>query len=411
LRTNGRTVRTVELDRASVLGRPDPKLMYDVIVVGLGGMGSATAYQLAGRGKKVLGLELHTPAHDRGSSHGGSRLIRQAYFEAPAYVPLVLRAYELWERLEAETGRDLMTLCGGLMLGLRGSEVLEGSLRSAREHGLPCELLEAEEVKRRFPALVPDRETVALYEGRAGFLRPEATINAHLERALTLGAELHFEEPVLSWETSASEDRVRVETSVATYEAERLVITAGAWAPALLADLSLPLQPERRVIYWFEPEGSTEPFLPGSFPVFIWEPEDGNTFSCFPLLTGECGVKTVFFRAGGVPCTPETLDRQVRDEEIEFIREYLDEYVPSLAGRCLEAAFCMYTNTPDEHFVIDLYPGHRQVSFASPCSGHGYKFASVVAEILADLADDGDTRHPIEMFSSRRFLSIKEQSP
>jgi len=384
--------------------------MYDVIVVGLGGMGSATAYQLVGRGKKVLGLERHTPAHDRGSSHGGSRLIRQAYFEDPAYVPLVLRAYELWERLEAETGQDLMTLCGGLMLGPRGSVVLEGSLRSAREHNLPCELLDAEEVKRRFPALAPDRETVALYEGCAGFVRPEATINAHLRRAAALGAELHFEEPVLSWGVSPSEDRVRVETLVATYEAERLVITAGAWAPALIADLSLPLQPERRVIFWFEPEGGTEPFLPGNFPVFIWEPNDGNTFSCFPLLAGERGVKTVFFRAGGVPCTPETLDRQVRDEEIGFMREYLDEYVPSLAGRCLETVVCMYTNTPDEHFVIDLYPGHPQVSFASPCSGHGYKFASVVGEILADLAADGATRHPIEMFSSSRFLSVEEES-
>src|SRR5215212_5427520 len=363
--------------------------MYDVIVVGLGGMGSATAYQLVGRGKKVLGLERHTPAHDRGSSHGGSRLIRQAYFEDPAYVPLVLRAYELWERLEAETGQDLMTLCGGLMLGRRGSKVLEGSLRSALEH---------------------DPETVALYEGRAGFVGPEATITAHLGRAATLGAELHFEEPVLSWGVSPSEDRVRVKTPVATYEAERLVITAGAWAPALLADLSLPLQPERRVIYWFEPEGGTEPFLPGSFPVFIWEPDDGNTFSCFPLLAGERGVKTVFFRAGGVPCTPETLDRQVRDEEIEFMREYLDEYVPSLAGRCLETVVCMYTNTPDEHFIIDQYPGHPQVSFASPCSGHGYKFASVVGEILADLAADGATRHPIEMFSSSRFLSVEEES-
>ena len=384
--------------------------MYDVIVVGLGGMGSAAAYQLAGHGKKVLGLERHTPAHDRGSSHGGSRLIRQAYFEDPAYVPLMLRAYELWERLERETGQDLMTLCGGLMLGRRGSEVLEGSLRSAREHDLPCELLEAEEVKRRFPALAPDPETVALYEGRAGFVGPEATINAHLARATTLGAELQFEEPVLSWGVSPSEDRVRVETPVATYEAERLVITAGAWAPELLADLSLPLQPERRVIYWFEPEDGTEPFLPDNFPVFIWEPDDGNTFSCFPLLAGERGVKTVFFRAGGVPCTPETLDRQVRDEEIGFMREYLAEYVPSLAGRCLEAVVCMYTNTPDEHFVIDLYPGHPQVSFASPCSGHGYKFASVVGEILADLAVDGATRHPIEMFSSRRFLSVKEES-
>jgi sarcosine oxidase len=383
--------------------------VYDVIVVGLGGMGSATAYQLAGRGKKVLGLERHTPAHDRGSSHGGSRLIRQAYFEDPAYVPLVLRAYELWERLEAETGRDLMTLCGGLMLGPRGSRVLEGSLRSAREHDLPCEVLEAEEVRQRFPTLVPDRETVALYERRAGFVRPKATINAHLGHAATLGAELRFEEPVVSWEAADSGDGVRVETSVAEYEAERMVLAPGAWAPALLADLDLPLEPERRVIYWFEPAGGAEPFLPGNFPVFIWEPEDGNTFSCFPLLEGERGVKTVFFRAGGAPCDPDTLDRRVREEEIEFMRGYLEEYVPALAGRCLATDVCMYTNTPDEHFVVDLHPDYPQVSFASPCSGHGYKFASVVAEILADLVIDGATRHPIEMFSSRRFLSVEER--
>src|ERR671912_623516 len=247
--------------------------MYDVIVVGLGGVGSATAHPLAGRAQKGLGLERHPPAHDRGPTHGAPRLIRQAYFEDPSYVPLVLRAYELWERLEAETGQDLMTLCGGLMLGRRGSEVLEGSLRSAREHDLPCELLEAEEVKWRFPALVPDPETVALYEGRAGLVGPEATINAHLARATTLGAELHFEEPVLSWGVSPSEDRVRVETPVATYEAERLVITAGAWASALLADLSLPLQPERRGNLLFWPQGGTETFLPDKFSLFILGPQ------------------------------------------------------------------------------------------------------------------------------------------
>ena len=382
--------------------------MYDVIVAGLGGMGSATAYEVAGRGKKVLGLERYTPLHDRGSSHGGSRLIRQAYFEDPAYVPLMLRAYELWERLEAETGRDLMTLCGGLMLGHRGSKVLEGSLRSAREHDLPCELIDAEEVRRRFPALAPGRETVALYEARSGIVDPAAAMNAQREGAANLGAELRFEEPVVSWEAATSGDRVRVETPVGVYEAERLVLAPGAWAPALLEDLALPVQPDRRVIYWFEPEGSPEPFLPGNFPVFIWEPADGNTFTCFPLVAGERGVKTVFFRAGGAPCDPETLDRRVSDGEIEFMRGYLEEHVPALAGRCLAADVCMYTNTPDEHFVIDLHPDHPQVSFASPCSGHGYKFATVVAEILADLATDGSTRHPIEMFSSRRFRSARE---
>ncbi len=377
--------------------------MYDVIVVGLGGMGSATACELAARGKRVLGLERHTPGHDRGSSHGGSRLIRQAYFEDPAYVPLMLRAYELWERLEAESGQSLMTLCGGLMLGQRGSKVLEGSLQSAREHDLPCEVIDAQEVRRRFPVLAPTCETVALYEARSGFIDPGAAMNAQLQRAAALGAELRFQEPLVSWEATASGDGVRVETPVAVYEAGRLVFAPGAWAPELLADMDLPLRPDRRVIYWFEPEGDPEPFLPGNFPVFIWEPEDGNTFTCFPLLAGERGVKSVFFRAGGGPCTPETLDRRVRDAEVELMRESLAEHVPALAGRCVTADVCMYTNTPDEHFVIELHPDHPQVSIASPCSGHGYKFAPVIAEILADLAIDGATRHPIGMFASRRF--------
>ena len=377
--------------------------MYDVIVAGLGGMGGATAHELSRRGKRVLGLEKHAHGHDRGSSHGGSRLIRQAYFEDPAYVPLVLRAYELWRRLERETNRDLMTLCGGLMLGQRGSKVLEGSLRSAREYDLPCEELEADEVRRRFPALAPSGGTIALYEASAGFIDPGAAIDAQLERAAGLGADLRFEEPVLSWEAADSGDGVRVQTPEGVYEAERLVLAPGAWAPALLADLGLPLEPERRVICWFEPEDDAEQFAPGNFPVFIWEPEDGNTFTCFPLVAGERGVKTVFFRAGGSLCDPDALDRHVREDEIEFLRRYTSEYVPALSDRCIKTDVCMYTNTPDHHFVVGPHPNHPQVSFASPCSGHGYKFATVIAEILADLATEGETRHPIEMFSPNRF--------
>src|SRR3712207_1531217 len=224
---------------------------YDVIVAGLGGMGSAAAYQLAARGKRVLGLEQFSPAHDRGSSHGRSRIIRQAYFEDPSYVPLLLRAYELWERLERETGQELMTLTGGLMIGRRESELVSGSVRSAEEHGLSYELLDAEGIRERFPPFSPDPGTVALYEEKAGFVRPEETVRAHLDRAGSLGADLRFEEPILSWE--ALGDGVRVETQRGSYEAERLVITPGAWAPQLLADLGLPLEVTRQVMYWFEP--------------------------------------------------------------------------------------------------------------------------------------------------------------
>jgi sarcosine oxidase len=375
-------------------------LTYDAIVVGLGGMGSAAAYQLAGRGKRVLGLEKFFPAHDRGSSHGRSRIIRQAYFEDPAYVPLLLRSYELWEQLERETNRELLALTGGLMIGRRESELVSGSVRSAEEHGLPYELLDAREIRERFPALSPDTETVALYEEKAGFLRPEETVRAHLDRADSLGAELRFEEPVLSWEASPS--GVRVQTAEGSYGAERLVITPGAWAPQLLLGLGLPLEVERQVMYWFEPKGGLEPFLPDRFPIFIWEPDDGNWFYGFP--EDDRGVKAAFYRAGGVPTTPETIDREVHDEEIDSIRAYLTRYVPELAGRCLDARVCMYTNTPDLHFVISLHPEHPEVAIACGFSGHGYKFCSVVGEILADLTTGGTTSHPIDLFSPARLV-------
>ena len=375
--------------------------MYDAIVAGLGGMGSATAYQLAGRGKRVLGLEKFHPAHDRGSSHGRSRIIRQAYFEDPAYVPLLLRAYELWERLERDTDQELMTLTGGLMIGRRESELVSGSVRSAEEHGLPYELLDADEIRERFPPFSPDPGTVALYEKKAGFVRPEETVRAHLDRADALGADLRFEEPILSWE--ALGNGVRVETPEGSYEAERLVITPGAWAPQVLGDLGLPLEVERQVMYWFEPKNGREPFLPDRFPIYIWEPDDGNWFYGFPVQDDERGVKAAFYRAGGVLTTPETVDREVHDEEIDFLRAYLAEYLPDLASRCLDARVCMYTNTPDLHFVISLHPELEQVAIACGFSGHGYKFCSVVGEILADLATEGSTRHPIDLFSPARL--------
>jgi sarcosine oxidase len=376
-------------------------LIYDAIVVGLGGMGSATSYHLAGRGKRVLGLEKFFPAHDRGSSHGRSRIIRQAYFEDPAYVPLLLRAYELWEQLERETDQELMTLTGGLMIGRREGELVAGSVETAEEHDLPYELLDAGEIQRRFPPFSPDPETVALYEEKAGFVRPEETVRAHLDLAASLGAELRFEEPILSWE--ASGEGVLVETRAGSYEAERLVISPGAWAPQLLADLGIPLEVERQVMYWFEPTSGREPFLPDRFPIFIWEPDDGNMFYGYPAQDDDRGIKAAFFRAGGVPTSPETIDREVHQEEIDFIRGYLAEHVPDLAGRCLDARACMYTNTPDLHFVISAHPEHPQVAIACGFSGHGYKFCSVVGEILADLATEGTTRHPIDLFSPARL--------
>jgi len=376
---------------------------YDVIVAGLGGMGSAAAYHLAARGQRVLGLERFGPAHDKGSSHGGSRIIRQAYFEDPSYVPLVMRAYELWEELERETGRDLMTITGGLMMGPEDSRTVSGSIESARAWDLDYQVLDAKEIKTRFPVFEPGEDTVALYEGKTGFVRPEMSVAAHLDAAKAKGAELHFEEPVVSWEANASGEGVRVTTERGVYEAGRLVVSPGAWAPELLSTLGLPLEVQRLVQFWFMPEGGVAPFEARRTPVWILESEDGVQFYGLPAHDDpQDGVKVAFFRVGPV-CNPETIDRTVREEEVEHIRSYLRDHVPALDGEFLRAKTCMYTNTPDENFVISAHPEHPQVAIACGFSGHGYKFCGVVGEILADLMTKGETRHPIGLFSPERL--------
>jgi len=376
--------------------------VYDAIVVGLGGMGSAAACHLAARGRKVLGLERHAPAHDRGSSHGESRIIRQAYFEGAEYVPLLFRAYELWENLEKETGEDLMTLCGGLFLGPEDGELVSGSVASADEHGLPYEILDSPELKRRFPVFEPGPETVAIFEKRAGFVRPERTVRAHLDRASSLGAELRFGERVLSWE--ATDAGVRVRTEGGVYEAGRLVVAAGAWAGELLSDLGLPLEVTRQILFWFRPRGGVEAFAPERLPIWIYEPDDGNMFYGSPAVDGADTVKAAFFRADGTPADPNTIDREVHDDEVDFIRGYLGRHVPAMDGELVAARTCMYTNTPDQHFVVSTHPDHPQVAVAAGFSGHGYKFCSVIGEILADLAIDGGTGHPVDLFAPSRLI-------
>lgn len=379
---------------------------YHTIVLGLGAMGSATAYHLARRGKRVLGLERFTPAHDQGSSHGESRIIRLAYYEDPAYVPLLRRAYELWQELGRESPRPILTLTGGLMVGEGASTaVVDGATRSAREHGLPHEILGPADLRRRFPQFdVPD-DAVALYETIGGVVYPEAAIRAHLRSAEAAGAALRFEEPVLGWEAAPSGDRVRVTTGRGSYEAERLVIAAGAYAPSLLADAGLPLTVQRNVLYWFEPTRDHALFSPERCPIYIWDRDGYSAFYGFPALPGGHGGVKVAFHHHGPLVTPETIDRTVRPEEVAEVRGWLEGRMPALAGgRLLATATCMYTLTPDQHFLLDAHPRHPQVLICSPCSGHGYKLASAVGEVMADLAEGGDTRHPIAPFRAGRLL-------
>jgi sarcosine oxidase len=378
----------------------------DVIVLGLGGMGSAAACHLAARGHRVLGLEQFTSPHDRGSSHGQTRVIRQAYFESPAYVPLLLRAYELWRELERTSNRSLLNLCGGLMLGPPGSQVVEGSSRSAVEHSLPHELLDAQEIRRRFPPIHAPPGTIALFEQNAGYVFPEASVKAHLDRAREFGAKLQFEEAVLGWDAEAGGAPVRVRTPLGQYEAERLVITAGPWAGQIMSELRLPLEIERAVLYWFDPQGGIGPFLRDRFPIFISESEDGLLPYGIPAVDGPGGgVKVSFYHAPNpaVIDSPASIQRVVTDEEAGVMREHIARLIPSLHGPLVRSTTCMYTNTPDKIFLIDLHPIYPQVSIAAGFSGHGFKFCSVVGEILADLAEAGQTRHDLHPFRIARF--------
>ena len=378
--------------------------VYDVIVLGLGGMGSAAAYQLAARGLRVLGLEQFTPAHDKGSSHGQSRVIRQAYYEDPAYVPLLLRTYELWRQLERDSGKELLTITGALMLGTEDSGVVKGSVRSAREHNLPHELLDASQIRKRFPQFAPESDTVALFEKQGGLVRPEEAVQTHLKLAAQHGVTLHFDEKVTDWKTSGS--GVRATTSRSVYEAGQLVIAAGPWLGRVLSELKLPLSVERQAQFWFEPAHGIELFRPGAFPVWLWETKDGTHPYGLPAIDVSGGGVKVSLHHGGknTVCTPDTIDRTVSDQEIVLARSRISARVPALNGRCVRAVTCMYTNTPDEHFLIDRHPSQPQVLIVSPCSGHGFKFCPVVGEIVADLVERNETRHNIQPFRLNRLL-------
>lgn len=356
-------------------------------------MGSAALDQLAGRGVRVLGVDRFQPPHDLGSTHGETRMTRQAYFEHPAYVPLLLRAYELWSGLEKDSGEHLLRLTGGLMIGRPEAETVAGSLRSAREHGLAHEVLDAAELRRRFPALRPADGEVALYERMAGVLFPERCVAALLARAQRRGAEVRCGQRAVGWRTVGG--GVELETESGRYAAGRLIVAAGPWAPGLVG-LHLPLEVERQVMWWFTPAPGAE-----DLPVFFWEREADRPLCYFPSV-GPLGCK-VMFHHGGEACAPDSVRRTVGADEEAEIRVALADCVPGLDGPRCDVRTCMYTNTPDRHFVLGLHPEHPEVAIAAGFSGHGFKFAPAIGEVLADLVLAGRTELPIELFDPRRF--------
>jgi sarcosine oxidase len=383
------------------VGAPPPygvPMDYEVIIAGLGAMGSAAAYQVSRRGRRVLGLDAFAPGHTRGSSHGESRIIRLAYFEHPDYVPLLRRAYDLWGTLEQESETELLRLTGGLYVGAANSPLVAGSLRSARDHGLGHEVLDSGAIRRRFPGLRPNDDQVGVYEAQAGVLFPERCIAAYLRLAAAAGADLRHEQPLRRW--AVSRDGVEVETDSGRFRAERLVLTAGAWLGSL-SNVPLPLAAERNAVFWFQPVQTPDLFDSRRFPIFIWDTGDAGHYYGVPHLDWP-GVKVGLHHSGHF-CDPETVDRQVSADDEAPVRRFVARAIPALNGPVTSSVVCLYTNTPDEHFVVDRHPEFPQVVLAGGFSGHGFKFASVVGEIVADLAVHGQATPAAGFLSAARF--------
>ncbi|MEZ6069321.1 MAG: N-methyl-L-tryptophan oxidase [Pirellulales bacterium] len=372
---------------------------YDAIVIGTGGVGSAAVMQLAVRGARVLGLDRFAGGHDRGSSHGQTRVIRRAYFEHSDYVPLVQRAFELWDELERASEQRLFQQTGLLQVGPADGLVLPGVLRSARQHQLDVESFTADEVGRRFPGFVAAPDCAAVLETGAGFLYVERCVLAHLAEARRHGAELRSDVTVRSWRTSG--DGVVVETDQGAFAAGRLVIAAGAWAAELLADLGVPLRVLRKPLHWFANDDPRYGLAQGC-PVFLYECP-GGVFYGFPDLDDGRGLKAADHHGGAVVDDPLAVSREVDTAEHDNVARFLAQHLPGVSHRAIGHAVCMYTMSPDEHFIVDRHPGCPQVAFAAGLSGHGFKFTSVLGEALADLALEGATTLPIGFLSVGRF--------
>ena len=371
---------------------------YDVIVIGVGGMGSATVYELASRGLKVLGLEQFDVPHDQGSSHGVNRVIRLAYYEDPSYVPLMRRAYERWHDLETVSGEKLLYTTGSVAAGREDQEVFAGSLRSCLEHELSHEVLTSAELTGRFPGFRLPPDWMGLLQPDGGFLLSERCIVNYVFGALEQGAEVRARERVLGWDSSG--DTVRVDTSRGKYEAGALVITAGAWTEMLAPSLAHLAIPERQVLGWFQPR-RPERFTLENFPVTTLADDDGQYYA-LPVF-GIPGFKVGRYNHLGENTSADDLDRECRDEDEEILRLGVARYFPDANGPVLSMKVCMFTNTPDEHFIIDAVPGAPNVFIAAGFSGHGFKFCSVIGEIMADLATTGDTNYDISLLRLSRF--------
>ena len=376
--------------------------VYDAIVVGVGGMGSAALWHLARRGLRVLGIDPFDVGHDRGSSHGGSRLIRTAYFEHPDYVPLVSRAYEFWNELVAASGKPLLHRTGLFLAGAEESATIRGVRLAAATYRIEIEDVPLDDCPKRFPGLVPSENMVVLFEAEAGFLAVEECVKAHVEQAVAEGAEIRTGERVREWNVKNGD--VCVYTDQGRYVGRAMVLCGGAWSRDLLAPLDWPLEIRRKVVVWFETRGGAYGFQQGC-PVFCFDTPHGFFYG-FPSMD-ERTVKIGEHTGGQVIAHPEELNRMLREADLVPLRRFIDRHLHGAKAKAANYSVCMYTVTPDEHFIVDRHPDNARVFVACGFSGHGFKFAGVIGKALADLVIEGETAEPIQFLRRARFSSLR----
>lgn len=385
--------------------------VYSAVVVGLGAMGAATLYQLAARGALVLGIDRYGPPHDLGSSHGDTRVTRLAIGEGWHLTPLVKRSHELWRQVERETGAELLTKTGGLIISSAGrtatthvANFFENTLAAARDHSIAHEVLNASEIRRRFPQFAVRDDEIGYFEPEAGFVRPEAAIRAELRLARKFGAEVHTKETYLSWRREGK--TIRVTTDKGEYRTKKLILAAGPWLPEILGEEFRGLfRVLRQVLFWFDVPKHIERFLPDRSPVFIWELQTGaQVIYGFPAVDGARGGVKIATEQYDAETTPDAIDRAVSDDEIRAMHtRHVAPFLPDLSPVCVRAATCLYTVTPDAGFIIDRHPESDAVIVVSACSGHGFKHSAAIGEALAELCLDGVSRLDLSPFRLGRF--------
>lgn len=387
------------------------KQNYDVIVVGLGAMGSATVYQLSKTGAKVLGLDQYSPPHIHGSSHGDTRITRLAVGEGAEYIPLVKRSHKIWREIEAKVGYELLNQCGGLIMGVHSnqgqhgiSDFLNQTIQLANQHNIKHQELTTKQIRERFPQFNLAGSEEGYFEEEAGFLRPEKCIEAQIELAKKNGVTINTGEQVLSFEDKDNEIIVKTDKNI--YLAKKLVVSTGPWINELVSGYETKFKIYRQVLYWFDLKNKSDYGQYAQMPVFIWEfgNEPDNFIYGFPAIDGKDGGLKAATEDYSATVTPDNVRREVTQDEIsQMYKQHIKDRLPDLDSKCIKAASCLYTVTPDHRFVIDFHPRHRNVIVASPCSGHGFKHSAAIGEVLSQLATQGTSSINISNFSFERF--------